>query len=214
MRPFHVKICGVTRLEDALAAAKAGADSIGLNFYPKSPRCIDPSRAAEIVRALPAGVEAVGVFVNEPPEKVNAIAEEVGLHMVQLHGDESPEDADRVHLPVIKALRLRGEDDIAAAERYKVDLYLLDTPSEIFGGTGKTHDWSLAAKACRRLRAFLAGGLTPENVAEAVRAVNPYGVDVSGGVESAPGIKDAAKIAAFIHAAREAARGVRGEEGT
>ena len=212
MRPFHVKICGVTRMEDALAAAKAGADSIGLNFYAKSPRCIDPARAAEIVRALPEGVEAVGVFVNEPPERVNSVAEQAGLHMVQLHGDESPQDAERVHLPVIKALRLRGEDDIAAAERYKVDLYLLDTPSEIFGGTGKTHDWSLAAKACRRLRAFLAGGLTPENVADAVRAVNPYGVDVAGGVESAPGIKDPAKIAAFIQAAREAARAVRGEQ--
>jgi phosphoribosylanthranilate isomerase len=212
MRPFHVKICGITRLEDALAAAKAGADSIGLNFYAKSPRRIDPARAAEIVRALPEGVEAVGVFVNEPPERVNALAEQAALHMVQLHGDESPEDAERVHLPVIKALRLRGEEDIAAAERYKVDLYLLDTPSEIFGGTGQTHDWLLAAKACRRLRAFLAGGLTPDNVAEAVRAVNPYGVDVAGGVESAPGIKDPARIAAFIQAAREAARTVRGED--
>lgn len=212
MRPFHVKICGVTRLEDAVAAAKAGADSIGLNFYPKSPRHIDPARAAEIVRTLPEGVEAVGVFVNDPPERVNAIAEQAGLHMVQLHGEESPDDADRIHLPVIKALRLRGEDDIASAERYRVDIYLLDTPSEIFGGTGKTHDWTLAAKACRRLRAFLAGGLTPDNVAAAVRAVNPYGVDVAGGVESAPGIKDPAKIAAFIQAAREAARAVRGED--
>ncbi len=212
MRPFHVKICGVTRLPDALAAAKAGADSIGLNFYPRSPRCIDPARATEIVRALPAGVEAVGVFVNEPPERVNAIAEQAGLHMVQLHGDETPDQAERIHLPVIKVLRLRGEPDITAAERYKVDLFLLDTPSESFGGTGKLQDWPLAAKACRRLRAFLAGGLTPDNVAEAVRAVNPYGVDVAGGVESAPGIKDPAKIAAFIQAAREAARAVRGEE--
>jgi phosphoribosylanthranilate isomerase len=207
-----VKICGITRVQDAVAAAELGADYIGLNFYPGSPRHVDVARAAEIVRALPRGVEAVGVFVNEPPDRVNAISEQAGLHLAQLHGAETPEDADKVWLPVIKAFRLERESDIAAAEMYKVDLYLIDAPSESWGGSGKTGDWKLAGAACRRLRAFLAGGLTPENVAEAVRATNPYGVDVSTGVESAPGIKDRTKMSVFVQRAREAARIMREAE--
>ncbi len=162
---------------------------------------------------VPKGVEVVGVFVNETPEKVNAIAEEVGLHLAQLHGDETPEQADLVRLPVIKTVRLEKETDIAAAEKYKVDLFLIDTPSGSWGGSGKIGDWKLAAAACRRLRALLAGGLTPDNVAEAVRAVNPYGVDVASGVESAPGIKDREKMKRFIERAREASRAVREKEG-
>jgi len=204
MGPFHVKICGVTRVEDARAAAEAGADFVGINFYPDSPRYVEPSQAKAIVEALPKGVEAVGIFVNEPPERVNQIAEDVGLHLVQLHGAETPADADQIRLPVIKALRIAGEKDIAAAEAYKVDLFLIDTPSELWGGSGKTGDWKIAAEACKRLRALLAGGLTPENVAEAVRAVDPYGVDVSTGVERSPGIKDRTKMAVFIDRARAA----------
>ena len=204
MRPFHVKICGVTRVEDAIAAAEAGADLVGINFYPDSPRFVSPERAAEIVKALPEGVEAAGVFVNEPPERVNRIAEEAGLHLVQLHGAETPEEAALIRVPVIKALRIEDESDLTAAEAYKVDLFLIDTPSKRWGGSGKTGDWKLAAAACKRLRAFLAGGLTPENVSEAVRTVSPYGVDVSTGVERSPGIKDRTKIAVFIERARAA----------
>jgi phosphoribosylanthranilate isomerase len=212
MSTFHVKVCGVTRVEDALAAAELGADAVGINFFPGSPRFIDAARAAAIVRALPKGVEAVGVFVNEPPERINAITEEVGLHLAQLHGDETPEEADLVRLPVIKAVRLEKETDIAAAEKYKVDLFLIDTPSGNWGGSGRKGDWKLAAAACRRLRAVLAGGLTPDNVAEAIREVNPYGVDVSSGVESAPGVKDREKMKLFIERAREAATAARGKE--
>lgn len=209
MRPFHVKICGVTRVADAIASAEAGADFVGINFYPDSPRCVAPERAAEIVQALPKGVEAVGVFVNEPSERVNRIAEGAGLHLVQLHGAETPEEASRIRVPVIKALRIKGVSDLAAAEAYKVDLFLIDTPSERWGGSGKTGDWKIAAEACKRLRAFLAGGLTPENVADAVRTVSPYGVDVSSGVERSLGIKDRTKIAVFIERARIAAAAIR-----
>jgi phosphoribosylanthranilate isomerase len=212
MRPFHVKICGVTRVEDAVAAAELGADFVGLNFYAPSPRHLEAAQAAKIVRALPKGVEAVGVFVNETPETVNRIAEEAGLHLAQLHGSETPEQADRVRIPVIKALRIESEKDIDAAELYKVDLFLIDTPSEGWGGSGKTGDWRLAAEACRRLRAFLAGGLGPDNVTEAVRAVNPYGVDVCSGIERAPGVKDRTKMAVFLERAREAAKAVREKE--
>ena len=206
MGPFHVKICGVTRVEDALAAAEAGADFVGINFYPHSPRCVTRERAAEIVQALPQGVKAVGVFVNESPERINRIAAQAGLQLVQLHGAETPEDASQIRLPVIKALRIEGESDLAAAEAYKVDLFLIDTPSDLWGGSGKTGDWMIAAEASKRLRAFLAGGLTPENVAEAVRTVSPYGVDVSSGVESSPGIKDRTRIALFIERARAASK--------
>ena len=212
MKPFHVKVCGVTRVEDALAAAELGADYVGLNFFAGSPRFVDASRAAAIVRALPRGVETVGVFVNEPPEKVNMIAEEVGLHMAQLHGQETPDQADLVRLPVIKAIHLDKEADIAAAEAYKVDLYLIDTPSKAWGGSGRTGNWTLAAAACGKVRALLAGGLTPDNVAEAVRAVTPYGVDVSSGVECAPGIKDREKMKLFIQRAREVAKAIREKE--
>ncbi len=198
MKPLHVKICGVTRVEDAIAAAELGADLIGVNFAPASPRCISPEQAIEIVKALPKGVEAVGVFVNEPAARVNAIAEHVGLHLAQLHGTESPEEADRVRIPVMKAVRIRSDADIADAGKYRVDLLLIDTPSEKHGGTGETGDWQMAAKACGQLRAFLAGGLDPDNVAEAIRVVNPYGVDVCTGVESSPGVKDREKMAEFI----------------
>jgi phosphoribosylanthranilate isomerase len=211
MRPFHVKICGITRVEDALAAAALGADFVGLNFYPDSPRHIDAAVAAEIVRALPKGIEVVGVFVNESPGEINRIVEEVGLHLAQLHGAETPEASSLVRVPVIKALRIESADDIVAAEQYKVDLFLIDTPSETWGGSGKKGDWKLAAEACRKLRAFLAGGLTPENVAEAVRTVNPYGVDVSSGVERAPGLKDRTKMAVFMDRAREAAKAIRAD---
>jgi phosphoribosylanthranilate isomerase len=212
MRPFHVKICGVTRVEDAAAAAELGADFVGLNFYPPSPRHLEPDQAAKIVRALPKGVEAVGIFVNETPEQVNRIAEETGLHLAQLHGSETPEQAERVRIPVVKALRIESEKDIDAAALYKVDLFLIDTPSEKWGGSGETGDWGLAAAACRRLRAFLAGGLGPDNVTEAVRAVNPYGVDVCSGIERAPGVKDRTKMAVFLERAREAAKAVREKE--
>ena len=203
MKPLHVKICGVTRPEDAIMAAELGADLIGVNFVPDSPRCISPEQAFEIVKSLPKGVESVGVFVNEPAERVNAIAEHVGLHLAQLHGTESPEEADRVHIPVMKAVRIQSEADIEAAGKYKVDLLLIDKPSEKYGGTGETCDWNLAARACKHLRAFLAGGLNPENVVEAIQTVQPYGVDVCTGVERSTGVKDPKKLADFIERARQ-----------
>jgi phosphoribosylanthranilate isomerase len=206
MKPLHVKICGITRAEDAITAVELGADLIGFNFVPDSPRCISPEQAAEIVKTLPKGVEAVGVFVNEAPERVNAIAEHAGLHLAQLHGTETPEEADRVHIPVMKAVRIESEADIAAAGKYRVDLLLIDTPTVLYGGSGKTGNWPMAAKACATLRAFLAGGLDPGNVAEAVRTVKPYGVDVCTGVERAAGVKDPRKMAEFIERARAAAR--------
>jgi len=207
MKSFHVKICGLTRADDAIMAAELGADLIGVNFVPDSPCCVTAERAIEIVKALPKGVEAVGVFVNEPPERVNAIAEHVGLHLAQLHGTESPEEADRVRIPVMKAVRIESDADIAAAREYRVDLLLIDTPSELYGGSGKTGNWEMAAKACRELRAFLAGGLTPDNVAEAIRTVNPYGVDACTGVERSTGVKDPKKVADFITRARAAQKG-------
>lgn len=213
MKKFHVKICGVTRAEDAIVAAELGADLIGVNFVADSPRCISPDEAAVIVKALPKGVEAVGVFVNEPAERVNAIVDHVGLHIAQLHGTETPEEAERVHIPVMKAVRIESDADIEAAARYRVDLLLIDTPSESYGGTGRTGDWTMAAKACARLRAFLAGGLTPDNVADAVRTVKPYGVDTCTGVERSTGVKDPRKIALFIERARAAAEAVAGAGG-
>lgn len=201
----RVKICGITRAEDALAAARAGADAIGLVFYAKSPRAVSVARAGEIVAALPPFVAAVGLFVDADADEIRAVINAVPLALLQFHGDE-PADACRAfRLPYIKAIRLRAGDDLAVRARpygdaaaILADAYLEGIP----GGTGRTLDWSgLPPRLSRPL--ILAGGLTPDNVAVAVEQVRPWAVDVSGGVEAAPGVKDAAKIAAFI-------RGVNG----
>jgi phosphoribosylanthranilate isomerase len=208
----RVKICGVTRPEDAALAARLGADAIGLNFWPRSRRHVDAASAREIVRALPPLVLAVGVFVDQPLEDVRAIAREVGLGAVQLHGAEGRRDCDALApLPVLKAFRCGAGDDLAgppfvdhlAAYEGAVAGVLLDAAASGYGGTGARCDWALAAEVARRVPVLLAGGLDPENVADAIRAVRPWAVDVASGVERAPGVKDPEKLAAFIRRAKE-----------
>jgi phosphoribosylanthranilate isomerase len=198
-----VKICGITRVEDARAALAEGATALGFVFWPKSPRYIDPDRARAIVAALPAPVMTVGVFVNQPADEVNRVAEHVGLNAVQLHGDEAPGFAEAMNRPVMKALSLSNGS--REAERWPVDVTLLIDAHDVDqrGGTGKKADWAAAAALSGRRRIVLAGGLTPENVREAIAAVKPFGIDVSSGVESAPGIKDENKLAALFEAVAE-----------
>jgi phosphoribosylanthranilate isomerase len=204
----QVKICGITNLDDALAAAEAGARLLGFNFYPRSPRYVAPGEARRIVESLPPGVEGYGVFVNEQgPEAVRAVAREAGLSAVQLHGDESPEFCDSLGgLFTIKALRVGPGFEARSARLYRTDAVLLDAYSgEAYGGTGKTFDWSLARETREAVgKLFLAGGLTPDTVAAAVKAVRPYAVDVCSGVESSPGRKDHALLRRFVEAARAA----------
>lgn len=207
MSATRVKICGLTRLEDALAALEAGADYLGFVFAP-SPRRIEPAAAARIIAALPAGsAERVGVFVNETADRINAIAAEVGLTMVQLAGDEPPGIHARLALPAIKALRLRrGERPEAMTGPAEAFAYLMIEPyvEGRYGGTGRTADWEAAAAVAGRLpgRVFLAGGLTPENVANAIARVRPFAVDASSRLESSPGIKDPQRIRKFVEAVR------------
>jgi phosphoribosylanthranilate isomerase len=193
---MFVKICGVTRIDDALASVEAGANAIGFVFWPKSPRFIDPYRARAIVRALPPFVTAVGLFVNQPREFVMGVASLVHLGAVQLHGDETPQFAASISVPVIKALPV----DRAAAWPAGATL-LLDVHDPVQrGGTGRTVDWSAAAAVAATRRVLLAGGLTPDNVADAIAGVRPFGIDVSSGVERAPGIKDSQRIKALFEA--------------
>jgi phosphoribosylanthranilate isomerase len=198
----RVKICGVTNIEDALLAAELGADAIGLNFYSESPRSISPFTAAEIIEQLPPFVSSIGVFVNWEAAPVVALAAALRLSAVQLHGDESPKLAAEIarKVPVIKAFRMGQETALPAFSKYKhASAFLLDAATAgKFGGTGRRTDWSRAAAAARSHRIILAGGLTPENVAEAIRIVRPYAVDVASGVESRPGKKDPAKLRAFL----------------
>lgn len=204
---LRVKICGVTRLEDALAAARLGADALGFNFWPGSKRYIPPAEARAIVRRLPPLVAAVGVFVDPSREEVLRAAEASGIGAVQLHGDEPPELCRDLPLPVLKAIRVEGPASLDRLRDYDaVQGFLLDSAGPGFGGSGRTFDWTLAAKAARAHAIVLAGGLGPDNVAEAIRAVRPWGVDVASGVESAPGVKDIGKTRAFLERAREAAR--------
>lgn len=204
MSAVRIKICGITRIEDALAAVAAGADAIGLVFYAKSPRAVTPAQAKAIVAALPPFVTSVGLFVDMPRAELKQLLAEVPLDLLQFHGDESPEDCAGHGRPFIKALRVKPGDDVAAAiARYPdaagilLDTYVPGTP----GGTGEAFDWSLVPRDAAK-PVVLAGGLTPENVGDAIRQVRPYAVDVSGGVEASKGIKDAAKIKAFIQRAR------------
>jgi phosphoribosylanthranilate isomerase len=210
--PPRVKICGITNLEDARAAFDSGADQLGLNFYEKSPRYISPDKARELVDSLPIGVETVGVFVNEPIKRVLDTAKHVGLDGIQLHGDEDNnyilELKKRTKLFVIKAFRVSKEFYVCDALDWNMDFPLFDTYStDGRGGTGKSFDWKEVSTDIYLwfpFSAYLAGGLTPENVAEAVRIATPYAVDVASGVEVAPGKKDPKKVAAFIKAAKEA----------
>tara|TARA_B100001059_G_C17646440_1_gene482081 strand:- start:90 stop:710 length:621 start_codon:yes stop_codon:yes gene_type:complete len=198
------KICGITRIEDALAAIAAGADAIGLVFYPKSPRAVDIAQAQAILAALPPFVTTVGLFVNMPREQLNALLAQVPLDLLQFHGDETAADCAGYNRPFIKALRIKSDDDVAAmiGEYPAASGILLDTfVPGIPGGTGEAFDWSLVPKGLDT-PIILAGGLTPENIASAIAQVQPYAVDVSGGVEASKGIKDAAKVRAFVAAVR------------
>jgi phosphoribosylanthranilate isomerase len=200
------KICGITRLEDALAAVDAGADAIGLVFYAKSPRAVTVQQAQAIVAGLPPFVTTVGLFVDCQRSELNAILDAVPLDLLQFHGDESPAACEGFRRPYIKALRVKPGDDVAA----RIGMYgsaagvLLDTfVPGVPGGTGEAFDWSLVPQGLT-VPIILAGGLTPENVRAAIERVRPYAVDVSGGVEASKGVKDSGKIHAFVRAVRSA----------
>jgi phosphoribosylanthranilate isomerase len=199
-----VKICGITNLADATQAGEAGADALGFIFYDQSPRSVTVAAAAAIARSLPPFIVKVGVFVDAEEELVyNAIAE-CQLNLLQFHGAESPAYCRQFGLMSMKAFRIRDAESLTQMPSYQTDSWLLDAYSaDKPGGTGERFNWDLAIKAQKLGRPiFLAGGLTPENVGDAVRRVRPYGVDVSSGVEAVPGRKDHAKVKAFIHAAK------------
>jgi phosphoribosylanthranilate isomerase len=199
-----VKICGITNAQDALHAVECGADALGFVFYSRSPRCVDADQVRQIVSALPPFVSTVGLFVNEEPSRIQEIASICALDVVQLHGDETPAICSCLPpLRVVKALRVRGEETLIDLPTWPVSAILLDAwVPGVYGGTGHRLDWQLAARAARQYRIVLAGGLTPENVGEAVREVRPYAVDVSSGVEAVPGRKDPEKVAQFIRSAK------------
>jgi phosphoribosylanthranilate isomerase len=201
-----VKICGLTSVADAVAAAEAGADMIGLMFYEKSPRHVSLQLAAEIARALPPFVLKVGVFVNPDADLVTRALGECGLSLLQFHGDEPSEFCTGFGMMNLKAFRIRDAESLRALEHFNTDAFLLDAYSASgLGGTGEKFNWDLAVAAQKFGKPlFLAGGLTPENVAAAVRQVRPFAVDVSSGVESTPGKKDALKVRAFIAATKAA----------
>lgn len=201
---LKVKICGITNIEDALAAAEFGADALGFVFYRKSPRHITPERAGEIIRRLPPFIAVTGVFVDEKRERVELLVRELGLDVAQFHGHEPPSEC-LVSARTIKAFRVKEISDLKPIANYKVNAILLDTyTEEALGGTGQVFNWSVALDAKPMGRIILAGGLTPDNVEAAVRMVRPYGVDVSTGVEAEKGIKDHAKMRLFIQRAKEA----------
>lgn len=202
-RDVIVKICGITREQDARAAVAGGANAIGFIFWSKSPRFIEPSRARAIVRTLPPFVTPVGVFVNAPASDVNAVAHEAQLGAVQLHGDEQPGLLTSIERPVIKAVSRITPDTATSWPPEVVLLVDADDPARR-GGTGTKADWAAAARLGERRPIVLAGGLSPENIADAVATVRPYGVDVSSGVEDAPGIKNAVRIEALFEAIRRA----------
>lgn len=202
-----VKVCGITNLEDALAAIEAGADMLGFNFYARSPRHVEPDAARTIVERVPEGVACVGVFVNEPsPEEVSETARVAGVSAVQLHGDETPEFCRALEaFTTIKALRVGKDYRVEKAAAFDTDAVLLDAYAhDAFGGTGHTFDWTLA-RATREAvpRLFLAGGLKHSNVAAAIEAVGPYAVDVCSGVETSPGRKSFQLMRDFVAAVRE-----------
>lgn len=199
-----VKICGITNLDDALMAVDAGADALGFVFFGASPRHIFCEQASQIIHHLPPFIQTVGLFVNESLTKVNDTTDRCGLDIVQLHGEEPPGFCAAVRRRVIKVLRIKDSSSLEPISDYRVSAFLLDAWSpSAHGGTGQTFNWDLAASAAESERIILAGGLTPENVADAIRQVRPYAVDVSSGVEAAPGRKDPARVREFIRRAKE-----------
>jgi phosphoribosylanthranilate isomerase len=201
---IKVKICGITNLEDALMAAEAGADALGFVFFQGSPRYISPEQAAAIVRRLPPFVQTVGLFVNEELATVNLVADRCGLDVIQLHGEETSDYCSAVKRRVIKAFRVKNAAVLDDMANYRVAGCLLDAWSPAaHGGTGTTFNWEIATRAVAFSNSIiLAGGLTPENVARAISAVKPYAVDVSSGVESSPGKKDAGLVNRFIRSCK------------
>lgn len=202
-----VKICGITSAEDATVAVEAGADALGFVFYRKSPRYIEPAMARQIIMGLPPLVLPVGVFVNEEQSVVRNLMDDCGLSLAQLHGSESAAYCQELGRPVLKALRVKDRSAFLALAEFRgragVRGFVLDAFSDqAYGGTGQVIDWQLAAEAAKAANILLAGGLTPDNVQQAIQAVQPYGVDVSSGVEREPGKKDHEKVRAFIRAAR------------
>jgi phosphoribosylanthranilate isomerase len=203
----RVKICGITNLADAQDAVAAGADALGFVFYDQSPRRITIPAVADITRRLPPAVLRVGVFVNAPAEFVTRAITGAGLSLLQFHGDEPPEFCTQFGLMSMKAFRMRDAGTLRELPKYQTDAWLLDAwVPDVVGGSGEKFNWDLAVEARKGGKPiFLAGGLTPENVADAVRRVQPFGVDVSSGVEISPGRKARAKVAAFIKAVKAAA---------
>lgn len=205
---MFIKVCGITNLEDALAAVEAGADALGFNFYRQSPRYIAPDVARRITEQLPSTVMKVGVFVNESePDEIARIMDSAGLTAVQLHGDESPEYCSQLRDRfTIKAVRARDDFEPQVVREYETDAILLDAYANgARGGTGRVVDWEVARRVRELVpQLFLAGGLSPENVAEAIAAVDPYAVDACSSLESAPGRKDTKRVNAFVAAARRA----------
>jgi phosphoribosylanthranilate isomerase len=208
MAKVKVKICGITNWVDARRAVAEGAELLGFNFYVGSPRYVEPAKAKKIVSRLPKEISVVGVFVNESEQTMLEIARAVGLDTLQLHGDETPATVARLKrsFPVIKAIRVKQSLAAGQLQTYKAATALLldGFESQRRGGTGKTFDWEIARRAKKYGRVFLAGGLTPENVGEAIRAARPYAVDVCSGVEARPGKKDPARVKRLMRAVEEA----------
>lgn len=201
----QVKICGITSRADAQVAVEAGADMIGLIFYPPSPRYVTPEQARTIVECLPAEVAAVGVFVNESCATIAHMAQSSGVHMVQLHGTESPELCQQLPWRLIKAFRFTADVHPEMMRHYQVEAFLIEGfHAEVYGGGGARADWQHVAALHSYGRIILAGGLTPDNVQEAIHIAQPYAVDVSSGVEAAPGKKDWHKVRAFLRNAKAA----------
>jgi phosphoribosylanthranilate isomerase len=199
---MRVKICGITRLDDALCAVDAGADMLGFIFVPSSRRYMAPEAVADIMVSLPREILTVGVFVNTARPLLVDVIRRSGVGAVQLHGDEPPADAEGLPVRVLKAHRVKPDFDPASLRRYRVDAHLLDTfVAGVHGGTGQVFDWRIARAAAEEESVILGGGLTPENVADAIERSRPAGVDVSSGVELAPGIKDHEKVRRFARAA-------------
>jgi phosphoribosylanthranilate isomerase len=201
----EIKICGITRLEDALCAAQCGADALGFIFHPASPRYCTPERAREVIAAVPRGISTVGVFVNSEAKQVAQIAERCGIDLIQLHGDESPQYCRQLPAErLIKAVFPRTANDLAALDAYEVRAFLVDfRDAERCGGTGKPADWNLAARIAKQRPLLLAGGLNEENIVFAMTAVAPCAVDVNSGVEQAPGIKDHERLRRIIALIRQ-----------
>lgn len=198
-----IKICGITNIEDALTAAELGADALGFIFYRGSRRYIDPEEARRIIKKLPPFVSTVGVFVNQSLDEISSIKLNTGIDIIQLHGDESPEFCMMIPHKLIRAIRIKAKIDRDEVELYPVQAILFDTHSEDnYGGTGRSFNWDILRNLDISKKIILSGGLTPENVCQALEVAKPYGVDVSSGVEHSPGKKNHTKLRKFIEAVR------------